>query len=547
MRRIVTICLFLISGISIAQEPLSTEQWQEDLKFLQNTVHEHYPFLFKKLSVKEFDSSVEDFYKAIPNLEEHEIRVGFNKIVALFKYGHTQIPFSNVAKKGILPINLYQFSDGIYIEGVQKGYEKILGARLLKIEKTPIEEALKMVAPVVPVENSQYMKAYGIRYLLSPEVLHTQKVIPKLNEKLTLTLEKEGRTFTHTLDLISREEKPRQFNFTIPTESWLTARDTTETPLYLKNMAERYYVFDYLEDSNVLYVRQSSVFNHETETLEDFYKRLFEFIDTHEISKLIYDVRLNGGGNNYNNLNLIKGLMARPKINVRGKFFFIIGRDTFSACQNLTNEILRYTEAILVGEPTAENENFYGDNRPVKLPNSGITAYLSYTWWQDRPQWEGRDATYPHLAAEMSFTDYKSNDDVVLQTALDYKDDGFILDPMKHLTDLFISGNYEQLSKDASKIAQDKRYMYYDFKEEFSQAGGRLQQQGNLQGALFVYQLVAQNYPKDIGAWYSLASVQKELQQKDEAISSYRKIIELDPDHVLANAASKQIDKLQKK
>jgi hypothetical protein len=95
------------------------------------------------------------------------------------------------------------------------------------------------------------MKAYGIRYLLSPEVLHTQKVIPKLNEKLTLTLEKEGRTFTHTLDLISREEKPRQFNFTIPTESWLTARDTTETPLYLKNMAERYYVFDYLEDSNV--------------------------------------------------------------------------------------------------------------------------------------------------------------------------------------------------------------------------------------------------------------------------------------------------------
>ena len=61
----------------------------------------------------------------------------------------------------------------------------------------------------------------------------------------------------------------------------------------------------------------------------------------------------------------IKGIMARPTINKRGNFFYIIGRDTFSACQNLTNEVSRYTEAVIVGEPNAENINFYGDTKPI--------------------------------------------------------------------------------------------------------------------------------------------------------------------------------------
>ncbi|MEM1003426.1 MAG: hypothetical protein AAGH46_12335, partial [Bacteroidota bacterium] len=248
---------------------------------------------------------------------------------------------------------------------------------------------------------------------------------------------------------------------------------------------------------------------------------------------------------NYNNLPFIKGLMARPKVNTRGKFFFIIGRDTFSAGQNLTNEVLRYTEAIIVGEPTGENENFYGDNRPVVLRNSGIKAYLSYAWWQDRPQWEGRDATLPHVAVAMSYADYIANDDVVLKAAMEFTDDGFILDPMQHLTELFISGDFETLKKDASVIAQDERYRYYDFEEEFSKAGARLISQDNLQGALFVYSLIAENYPNSVGAWYNLAGVQKSLKQKEEAIDSYKKIIGIDPNHVLANASKKMIDKLE--
>jgi len=335
---VLTFNLLFTTTVSQAQESLTTQQWQEDLRFLQSTVHKEFSFLFKKVTSKTFDTAVDQLYNEIPSLETHEIPVAFSRIVSLFQYGHSQIPFSTVAKNGVLPVNLYHFNDGVYIEGTTNNNKKTLGARVVAIEGIPIETALELIHPVVPVENASYFKAYGLRFLTVPDVLHAQ----------------------------------RDYNLTIPNNNWSSVRNQDKTPLYLKDLNNKYYFFEMLPDSKTLYVRQSSVFSHESESLKDFYIRLFDFIDTNAVDKLIYDVRLNGGGNNYNNLPLIKGLLARPEINKKGRFFYIIGRNTFSACQNLTNEITRYTEAILIGEPTAENVNFYGDAKKVTLTNSKI-------------------------------------------------------------------------------------------------------------------------------------------------------------------------------
>ena len=538
--------LCMVTSEIYAQEQPTVKQWQDDLRYLQSTVHKDFPFLFKKVTAKDFDTAVDKLYSEIPSMEAHELPIGFARIVSLFQYGHTQIPFSKIAKNGILPINFYHFNDGIYIEGTTKEHEKTLGAKVLKIENTPINKALELVRPVVPVENDQYYKAYGIRFLGSPEVLHAQGVIANNADQVTLTLEKEGQTFEYTFPKINLKDKPKTFNFTLPTENWLTSRDTKTTPLYLKHFKDKLYFFEQLPDSKTVYVRQSSVFNDDNETLKDFYKRLFSYIDDNNIDKVIYDVRLNGGGNNYNNMPLIKGLMARPNINKKGNFFFIIGRDTFSACQNLTNEIGRYTEAIIVGEPTSENVNFYGDTKPVKLPNSGLTAYLSFAWWQDLPQWENKDATVPHLAKDISFNEYKTNQDPVLEVALNYTDDGFILNPMQHLTELFVTQNFAQLKKDAHKIAKNPEYKYYDFQKEFSKAGNRLVSQGSNEGGLFVFELLTEVYPDSGSAFYSLANLQEDMNLKDKAVASYKKIIKIDATSSLAKAAKNRLKELNK-
>jgi len=545
------IMLMMLIGTNFyAQNQLSSSQWQEDLRYFQKVIHDDYPFLFKKISSEDFDAEVEKLHKDIPSLEAHELPIAMSRIVSLFEYGHTQVPFGTVAQNGVLPVILYHFNDGVYIEGVQKTHKKTLGAKVVKVGGMPVEDALKLIRPVVPAENDQYFKAYGLRFLTVPDVLHAQRVIPKLSDDITLTLEKEGKIFDYTFPKVELEEISSLYTYTKPSDSWLSARDTSKTPLYLKHLADKYYFFEFLPESKTVYVRQSSVFNDEKETLNDFYKRLFEFIDTNDVEKLIYDVRLNGGGNNYNNINLIKGLMARPNINQRGHFFYIIGRNTFSACQNLTNDIGTYTEAIMVGEPTAENVNFYGDARREVLPNSGISAYLSFAWWQDKSPWDNSDWTLPNIAVDMSFEQYITNQDPVLDAAMNYVDSDFILDPMAHLTQLFLAGKYDQLKKDATKIAKSPEYRYYDFQEEFSKAGNRLLGSGDptaQQSGMLILQMVVDIYPESISALYSLANAQEINKLYPKAIESYKKIIALDPEGSLATVSQNRIKALKDK
>lgn len=542
---VIALC-FLFTAASNAQKKLAATDWQEDLRFLQKKVHDDYPFLFKKVTAQKFDAEVEEFYANIPAMETHEIKVGLARMVSLFEYGHTQIPFSTLAKEAVLPVNLYHFEDGIFVEGVQKNHEEALGAKVLKVGATPVEEALKAIRPVVPAENDQYFKAYGLRFLTVPSVLHAQGVLPEVSNTISLTLEKNGKVFEYEFTAVPLSELSRGYAFTIPNEEWLSVRNQAETPLYLKYLNEKFYFFQFLPESKTLYVRQSSVFNDEKESLKDFYKRLFEFIDNNAIEKLVYDVRLNGGGNNYNNKQLIKGLMARPKINKRGKFFYIIGRYTFSACQNLTNEIENYTEAIMVGEPTAENKNFYGDTRKVTLPNSGINAYLSHAWWQDMPPWENKDWSIPHIAVAMNFEEYVTNQDPVLEAALNYTETGFILNPLAHLRELFIAGKYEQVKSDGLKIANDPAYQYYDFKEEFSSAGYRLLQNGDSEGGLFVLELVAAFYPKSEGSLYNLATALEQEQMLDKAKVYYKKLVDLDATSTLGKVAKRKLENWDK-
>ena len=538
--------VLLCSSSAFTQESLTTAQWQEDLTYLKETVHKDYSFLFKKITAEKWDAAAAAFYDKIPTMQDHEVKVGLSRMVSLFKYGHTQVPFSTVASQGVLPVNLYHFEDGVFVEGATKENTAIIGARVLKIGTIPVLQAIEKVRAVVPVENESYLKAYGMRFLTVPAVLHAQGVIPTYSTAVTLTLEKDGKQFTHTLNTIPLDRLSRDYGFTIPSEQWESGRAQDTTPFYLKHLNDKLYYFEMIPGTKTLYVRQSSVFHDDEETLQDFYKRLFEFIDTTDVQKLVYDVRLNGGGNNYNNKPLIKGLMARPKINSRGKFFYIIGRNTFSACQNLTNEIEQYTEAIIVGEPTAENINFYGDTRRVTLPNSGLNAYLSFAWWQDRSQWDNKDWTIPHLAVAMTSEQYFTNQDPVLDVALNYTEKGAILNPMDYLTELFTAGKFAEVKSVGIQVAKDPKYKYYNFEDEFGTAGYRLFSGGNKEGGLFILELVAEMYPASMGALYSLASAQEEMKQTDKAIANYTKLIKQDPTNELVPTAKKKLAGLQK-
>jgi tetratricopeptide (TPR) repeat protein len=524
---------------------LTAADWQGDLRFLQQKVHKDYSFLFKKVTAAQFDAEVEKLYKAMPAMTDNQRIGGLARIVSLFKYGHTNIGWRQMPfKYHVVPVNFYWFSDGLYAEGAHKDFAAVVGAKLIKVEGMPVKDVLEAIKPLVPVENDQYFKAYGLDFIAIPEALHAQGVTKELKSSITYTFEKDGKTFDYTLKALESFHLPRNFGFSKPGADWISAREQSSTPYYLKNIEKNYY-YEYLPASKTVYVRQSQVLDDRDESIEAFYKKVFEFVDKNDVEKLVIDVRLNGGGNNYKNKPVVMGLIESKKINQTGKLFVITGKRTFSACQNLVNEFSNYTNALFVGESTAENVNFYGDTRRVELPKTGIPVFLSFAWWQDKPQWENADWLAPHLAVEMSFEDYKKNRDPVLETCLDFNDKDYVPDPMSRLRELFLAGKLDEVEAEAKRMVADPKYRYLNFETKINDAGYNMLNAKQTEGALQVFQLNTKLFPKSANAWDSYAEANWKAGKPEKAIEYYNKAIELDPDGATGDNARNMLKQIK--
>ncbi|WP_108807515.1 S41 family peptidase [Aquimarina spinulae] len=546
-KTLIILSLFLCSQLW-SQETLTTAQWQEDLRFLQKTIHRDYSFLFVKTTKENFDTQVETLYNDIPNLQEHEIIVGLSRLVSLFKYGHTYISFHQKPFEfSQFPFNLYEFNDGIYIQGTHKNYPEAVGAKVIAVEGKPILEVLKAIEPTVEVENSQYFKAYGINNIRYPEVLHAQKITKTLQNTITLTLEKGGKVFTQSFTALAKGETvPTHRGYVHQKDNWLDARDQSTTPLYLEHL-DKVYFSEYLAKEKAMYVRHSRIADEAEESTKDFYARVFNEIETNDTEKLIIDLRLNGGGNNYLNKDVIKGLIKSEKINKIGKLFVIIGKRTFSACQNLVNEMDNYTNVIFVGEPTAENVNFWGDNRPVRLPNSAINISLSYLWWQDKPALENADWIAPSVPVTMSFDEYANNQDPVLEAALTFNAQDFKPKPMDYIISLYLSGQTQKLAEELPKMIQDPLYAFCDFEMELIKIGNILLQSGRvpqIQASIQVFSMILELFPNSANAYKYLGESYIALQDPHKAREALKKAISLDSDGEIGKNAKEVLNKI---
>jgi tetratricopeptide (TPR) repeat protein len=194
------------------------------------------------------------------------------------------------------------------------------------------------------------------------------------------------------------------------------------------------------------------------------------------------------------------------------------------------NELDNYTSAIFVGEPTSENINFFGDTHRVELPNSKIPVFLSFAWWQDKPQWENQEWLAPDVAVEMTFDDYRHNRDPVLDAVFSVPTSGVITDPMGRLRELFETQKLDDVRREAQTMIQDPRYKFVDFERELNEAGYRLLRSGKMPESRAVFQLITELFPQSANAWDSFAEWHLKSDDHENATKYYQKAIELDPE-----------------
>jgi hypothetical protein len=150
-----------------------------------------------------------------------------------------------------------------------------------------------------------------------------------------------------------------------------------EQPLYRQKQNEPFW-FTYLPDSQTTYVsfrRYASLGDHA--------RALFKFIDANRTTRLVLDIRQNGGGDFFEGRkHLIAPLKKRPDINQKGRLFVVIGRQTFSAAMANAIDFRKEAHAILVGEPIGERPNSYSENDEMTLQHSRVVVSYSTRYYK---------------------------------------------------------------------------------------------------------------------------------------------------------------------
>lgn len=525
-----------VSANSHAQHPepaqppvtkLTPAQWREDLRYFANNMEKTHQNLFHTMKREQFDAAVKQLDERIPSLADHQILIELMRIVAMIGDGHTHVRVTQQFKS-IYPLRLYLFKDGLFVQAADPQYRDAVGARVVKIGNLSTTEALNRVREIAWRDNEMGIKSIAPRLLVVPEVLHALRIADNL-ESAEFVLEKEGRETT--LKLKPTGQLGQLLN-QAASSSWVDARSAAKsvTPLWLTD-PQNYFWFEHLKEPNLVYVQYNAVQNKPAahgkpgETVDEFFTRVFDYIETNHVDKLVLDLRLNGGGNNYLNLPLTIGAI-KSRVNQRGKLFVITGRETFSAAQNAVNELEKYTKAIFVGEPTAGAPNHFGDARPVQLPNSKIVIQASTLWWQDQDPRDRRPWTAPEIAAELSSTEYMANVDPAMKAIMSYVP-GSTIGEM--IDEALKSTNVQSFTKKYRTFKSDPAHIYVETENAINQLGYNLMGRSRIDDAIEVFKLNVEDYPRSANVYDSLAEAYLNKGDKAAAIKFYEKAVATDP------------------
>ena len=387
------------------------EAWRKDISYLENRIYELHYSPYHVISKTELSKTILNLKTNIYSLSDEQILVELMKIVGSLGNGHNLIiptsPNKGALKK--LPLQFYHFNDGLFIVDAEEGLNQWIGYKVELIENTPIEEALQKTNVVNARDNDMQTLWLGPYYLGLPDVLKGLGIIKHTNQ-VTITLS----------DVKGKSQKvkmnPIAWNFTdFPKTPKLK---DNQQPLFLSKTDDPYW-YKLFPENNTIYIQFNVVSQKKAQSLKEFNIELRNKITQNNTQHLILDLRHNHGGNGSILTPMLKTIINFEVFNPDGNVFVLMGRETFSAAQNLLTDITKYTNAILVGEPSGSKPNHIGEAGWFKLPYSGLMGLISTQFHQTSKAEDYRKWIAPHIPVGLSSADYFTGNDKALNTIME--------------------------------------------------------------------------------------------------------------------------------
>ncbi len=386
---------------SVPRLDISKEQWREDLQNLAHELPKRHGNAFHHVSRERFEAAVAELDRRLDRLNGDETYVGLNRIAVLIGDGHTYVDFP--PDRASLPLALERFDGEYRIVRVVPGLEKALGARVVKIEDTPIARARELLLTMTPGGETPELAEARVTYFLSlGMLLHGFGITSDRNQAPWTLADDNGKEFTVTVQSLTPDRKVE----------WVSAYK--EPPLYQQRPAETFW-YTYLPESGAVYCNFRGY-----RELGNHARGLLPLIAERRPDKLVIDLRQNGGGDFTEGLKyVIDPIRDLADINKKGRLFVLIGPHTFSAAMSNAAHFRARTAAILVGQTIGERPNSYQEARQMTLPNSRLLVRYSTQYYKFVES--GENVIRPDKEIIPSWTEYKAGRDPVLGWVLKYE------------------------------------------------------------------------------------------------------------------------------
>lgn len=376
-------------------------RWLEDINYLSSELPQKHKNLFFQKSKVDFFKEIADLKADIDSLNDYEVKLQIAKIVASIRDAHTSVPLPiNL----LLPLELYWFSDGIYVISSPLEYSDILHRKIIKVNEIAIEEVINVLSSIISFENEAYLKSQLPKYFPAIELLYDLGLVNDI-DSLELTYEDENKNI-RTLEIKSLPLRESKEKLSLIKNDLL---HSSNLPIYKRN-SDKYYWFLYIDTSNIVYFKYNACRDMLPTDAVTFCKELMQFIEENVVEKLIIDLRNNFGGNSLLLDDFIEYIKHCDKLNKKGNLFVIVGRETFSSALLNAFSLKENTSAIFLGEPTGGKPNCYGEVERFSLKNSGLTVCYSTKYYRIIED-DTLASFLPDVDIELSIQNYVNNTD----------------------------------------------------------------------------------------------------------------------------------------
>lgn len=421
----VFILLTLMSSFAVENRLLTVDEVKEDIEFLLETMEEVHPDLYANYSKDDLDKEINiKLSSLLEYTSSKDIYKQFGPIIGKLNDGHTGLFMPNEyinelkTSQYIIPIKAYLKDSRVYMKTNFDSSDSIYkNAEILSINDCPANEIYNSMLRHVSGKSISYKEATVNSRFLDYFYIEN-KMCPEYKLEL---VDSEG---TNRKITVNGVDLKKYIDFS-------SSKDTDSN-------ATEYYSYEQLDDKTYCLTFNAFV---DYDAFSTLLKTMFKEIEDKSIENLVIDIRNNGGGNsrlgdlliesiydgnftqisrmdmkvseqtfpileemiNYSGLseeekniqiNELKSLIGQTyvyessggrnlleKAVFDGNIYLLTSSSTFSSASMFAATFKDYNIGYIVGEETGGLATNFGDMYTFQLPNSKISAHVSYKYF----------------------------------------------------------------------------------------------------------------------------------------------------------------------